>query len=82
MTSTVPGESVNDDRIRVAVTDGNGHPDDLLNSVLTRSVAFIEALERDGEGIDSSADAEVLHVRELIGTISGVVLDFVREWPS
>ncbi|MFC8936024.1 hypothetical protein ACFT1A_28430 [Rhodococcus sp. NPDC057135] len=75
-------ESADDDRIRTSVVDGHGRPSDLLNSVLTRTVAFVEALKRKAEACDPSATAEAAHVRHLSETVSGVVLDFVREWPT
>jgi len=75
-------ESADDDRIGAAAADSHGRPGALLNSVLARAAAFVEALEQEAEEFYSSAPEEAAHVRTLSETVSGIVLDFVREWPS
>lgn len=82
MKPTTPAESADDSRIGVAVTEGHDHLGVLLSSVLARTVAFVEALEHAAEEFYSSAPEEAAHVRHLGETVSGIVLDYVREWPS
>ena len=82
MSAAESAEPIDDDRTGVGVVDGHGHPGDLLNSVLARTVAFVDALEGDAEACNSSATAESAQIRHLSETVSGIVLDFAREWPS
>jgi len=80
--ATVPAASADGDRIEVSVADGRGHPGDLLSSVLARAVAFVEALEQEAAECGSAASAESAHIRCLSESVSGIALDFVREWPT
>ncbi|OFE06466.1 hypothetical protein [Rhodococcus sp. 1139] len=80
MNVTSPVESADGDQIGVFVADG--HAGDLLDSVLARTVAFVEVLEQEAATCGSAASAEAAHIRHLSESVSGIVLDFVREWPS